>query len=90
MKDLLRQIGISNVGHYAEDGSYVIDIDDSNKWGVIYSKLDNSDLIELQEESSLLTSDNASQIYLSDDYQLALIADFNNDLYKLVVSELEK
>lgn len=88
MKDFLKELGIEAVGHYAEDGSYVVDIDNSNKWGVIYSKLDNSDLVELQDESSLLTSDDASQIYLSDDYQLALIADFNNDQYKLVVSEI--
>lgn len=88
MKDLLKQLGINLVGYYTDDGSYVIDIDDSNKWGVIYSKLDNSDLVDLQEESSLLTSDEASQIYLGDEYQLALIADFENELYKLVVSEL--
>ena len=88
MKELLKQLGINLVGYYADDGSYVIDIDDSNKWGVIYSKLDNSDLLELQEESSLLTADEASQIYFSDEFQLALIADFENELYKLVVSEI--
>lgn len=88
MKELLRKLGINLIGSYAEDGSYVIDIDNSDKWGTIYTKLDNSDLVELQEESSLLTSDNASQIYTNDDYQLALIADFENDLYKLVISEI--
>lgn len=88
MKELLRQLGINAVGNYTDDGSYVIDIDNSDKWGVYYSKLDNSDLLELQEESSLLTADNASQIYFSDEYQLALVADFDNEIYKLVISEL--
>ena len=88
MKELLRQLGINAVGKYTDDGSYVIDIDNSDKWGVYYSKLDNSDLLELQEESSLLTADNASQIYFSDEYQLALVADFDNEIYKLVISEL--
>lgn len=88
MKELLSKLGITKTGEYAEDGSYVIEIEDSNKWGVIYSKLDNSDLVELQDESSLLTADEASLIYFSDDYQLALIADFENELYKLVVSEM--
>ena len=88
MKELLSKLGINKTGEYAEDGSYVIEIEDSNKWGVIYSKLDNSDLVELQDESSLLTADEASLIYFSDGYQLALIADFENELYRLVVSEM--
>ena len=89
MKELLNKLGISQVGEYAEDGSYVIDIDNSNKWGVVYSKLDNSPLVELQDESSLLTADEASLIYFSDSYQLTLIADFDNEIYKLVVSEVK-
>ena len=89
MKELLKSIGITAVGNYGNNGDYIIDIESSDKWGSIYTKLENSDLVELQEDSSLLTQDEASLIYLSDDdYQLVLVADFDNDLYKLVVSKL--
>lgn len=87
MEDFLKELGINKQGHFGRDGEYIVDIESANAWGTIYSKLDNSDLLEPQEDSSLLTDSNASLIYFSDDYQLTLIADFNNDSYKLVVSE---
>lgn len=89
MKDFLKEIGINRVGEYSDDGSYVIELDNSNQWGTFYSKLENSDLLEKDEDSSLLTIENASQIYLSDEYQLVLVADFDNEIYKLVVNELQ-
>ena len=41
------------------------------------------------EENNLLTVSNASMTYrYGEEYQLQLIADFNYDLYKLVVNEI--
>ena len=86
LKDIVK---IDRAGTYAEDGSYVIDFDTSEDFGVVYSKLDRNDELEYLDENSLLTIHNASLLYkYSDIYQINLIADFDNDEYKIVVNEL--
>lgn len=89
MESVLRKLNIYLEGSYSKDGSYVIDIYDSDDFGRIYSLLDNNNNVEELDDSSLLNQHSANISYLYDDYQLTLIADFDEDLYKLVVTEYE-
>lgn len=89
MKDLLKQIGITEEGHRTSSNNYVIDLDDSNHFNKIFSKLDKSDLVEENEDSSVVNLDVTNILYIADGYSLNLIADFSQDTYKLVVTELE-
>ena len=87
--DVLKRLGITNKGSFARNGSYVIDIEDSDEFGKIYSILDKNPDLEYMENNSLLTIDNGSLYYLYDrKYQINLIADFKNDNYKLVATEV--
>ena len=89
MEKLLKDLGITKAGSYSRDGSYVIDLNSSEEFGKIYSLLENSEDLEYMEENNLLTISNASMTYrYGEDYQLQLIADFNNDAYKLVVNDI--
>lgn len=89
MEKLLKDLGITKAGSYSRDGSYVIDLNSSEEFGKIYSLLENNEDLEYMEENNLLTVSNASMTYrYGEDYQLQLIADFNNDAYKLVVNEI--
>ena len=84
----LRELGIDKVGTYAEDDSYVVDLDDSKDFGEMYSKLDRSELDPL-DYSSIMTVHNASLLYQFENiYQVSLIADFDEDTYKMVFREL--
>lgn len=86
MEDFLKNtLGIKDVGHYSKSNSYIIDIDDSDYYGKIYSILDKSDEVEEDEDSSMITIHNSNIVFRSDDYQLTLVADFDQDTYKLVV-----
>jgi hypothetical protein len=88
LEKFLDSIGISQVGHYTKSNSYVIDIEDSDEYGKIYSRLDKcEDLVE-DEDSSSLTVHTSNIVFESDDFQFILIADFDNDTYKLVCKEL--
>lgn len=87
MEQLLQEIGIHEKPQLGSDGTYVIDIKDSNEYGVYYSKLDRSDLLDEDEESSNVTIDGSTIVYISDDYTLTLIADFASDQYKLTIRE---
>lgn len=85
MEDFLRGIGIYKLGTVSEDGSYIVDLRDSNEYSKYYSILDNSDL-EFVDDISLTNLFSSNLVYQNDTYQINLQGDFENDIYKLVVS----
>lgn len=87
LEKFLQRIGITQVGHYTKSNTYVIDIEDSNEYGKIYSLLDKSAEVEEDEDSSTITVHTSNIIYESDNFQFNLIADFDQDTYKLVCKE---
>lgn len=89
MKDLLRKIGITEEGHHTSNDTYVVDLEDSDHFNRIFSKLDKSDIVEENEDSSVVNLDVTNILYISEKFALNLIADFSQDTYKLVVTELE-
>lgn len=89
MKNLLKDIGITEVGYYSKEKNYVIDLEDSNHFNKVFSKLQKSDLVDENEDSSVVNLSVSNVLFLADDYSLNLIADFDQDIYKLVVTELE-
>lgn len=89
MEKLLKELGITKIGEYSEDGSYIIDLDNSDEWGSISSLLDNNSKLDYREDSSVLNIDNSIEEYrYQNTYQLQLTADLNNNIYKLVISEI--
>ena len=90
MKDLLRKLGIMEEGTRTSNHNYVIDLEDSDHFNRIFSKLDKSDLVEENEDSSVVNLEITNILYLADGFSLNLIADFEQDIYKLVVSDVEE
>lgn len=90
MKDLLRKLGIMEEGTRTSSHNYVIDLDDSDHFNRIFSKLDKSDLVEENEDSSVVNLEVTNILYIADGFSLNLIADFEQDIYKLVVSDVEE
>ncbi len=87
MEEFLRGLGITEKGSTTEDGSYVIDIPDSNTYGKYLSKLDRSTEVEEDTESSQVTEDVGSIQYVNDDFTITLLSDFDQDTYKLTIRE---
>jgi hypothetical protein len=93
IEQLLRELNIHIAGSYTNKSTYVIDLEDSNEYGRIYSLLERSDLLELISDTSFLNSENGSMEYQYEDeegtiIQLSLIANWDNDEYKLVVMKV--
>lgn len=86
MEELLKSIGITDSGTYTKDGAYVVDIKDYDDYSKYFSLLEKSDLEEVQD-TSLITIHTTSVTYASDDYQLVLQADLDEDMYKLIVTQ---
>lgn len=87
MNELLKQIGIDAEPVKGENGSYNIDIKDSNEYGRYFSKLDKSDLVEEEQDASSVNFENSSIQFTNDKYTLTLLADFENDTYSLNIRE---
>lgn len=90
MRDLLRKLGIMEEGHRSTDNDYVIDLEDSDHFNKIFSKLDKSDLLEENEDSSVVNLEITNILYIADGFTLNLIADFEQDIYKLVITEIKE
>lgn len=86
MEEELKKLGIEQEGQEGKDGSYVIPIENSDEWGKMFSKLDGSDLEDM-EDNQLLTDNNSSLMFRSDNYQYNLLADFSANEYKLVITD---
>ena len=86
MEELLKNIGITAKGEYTKNGAYVVDIKDYGEYGKYYSLLEKSDLEEVQDTAQI-TVHTTNVTYTSEDYQIFLQADLDEDLYKWVVTE---
>lgn len=89
MKNFLNKIGVTLEGYFDEDGNYVIDLESSDDYNKMYSKLSKNDLLEEDGESSNIDLDKSSILFYSEDFELELIANFKEDIYTLIVTELE-
>lgn len=90
MKELLKSLGITDVGYYSKEKNYVIDFESSDDFNKTFAKLNKSDLVDENEDSSVINLDVSNINYLADGFSLNLIADFGQDIYKLVVTELDE
>lgn len=85
MEELLKNIGITEPGEYTKNGSYVVDIKDYDEYSKYFSLLEKSDLEEVQDTAQI-TIHTTNVTFASDEYQLVLQADLDEDMYKLVVT----
>ena len=90
MKELLKSLGITDIGYYSKEKNYIIDFESSDDFNKTFAKLNKSDLVDENEDSSVINLDVSNINYLADGFSLNLIADFGQDMYKLVVTELDE
>lgn len=88
MDELLKELGITESPVKSSNNTYVIDIADSDEFGKIYSKLDKSKHVDEIASSSQMTYESASIQFENDELLLTLMADFEEDNYKLTIKEL--
>lgn len=87
IKDLLGRLGIDREPQEIE-GSYIVKLDDSDEFAKIYSKLSNIGNIDLV---NLKMDEQGTQAsYMSDDYDIALYSDYDEDKYELQIKVVEE
>lgn len=89
MKDLLNKIGITETGYHSGNDNYIIDFENSDQFNKAFSRLEKCDEVEENEDSSVINLNVTNVLYRAKGYSLNLIADFDQDIYKLVVTQLK-
>ena len=90
IKDILKEIGIVREGSLTKNGSYTIDIEDSDDFGRFYSILDKSSKVEEMEDNTINNVHTISLVYLYKDILINLTADFDGDKYTLIAKEINR
>lgn len=85
MLTILKELGIDNYGTTSSNGMYVVDFESSDEFGKAFSKLDRNDDVEYLSDISSLNVSTSNLAYNYKDHRINLIADFDNDTYKLVI-----
>lgn len=88
MEEIARELGIRAKGVYSDDGSYVINLKNSDDWGRVFSVIDDNTEVEKMEDNSLVQDNGASLLYRYGDIQINLLADLFGDSYKVVMTEI--
>lgn len=88
VKDFLGELGIKTDGLKVGAENAVLPISNSNEFSKIHSKLSDSDLVDLDIEDVDVNEDSTHLVYLADEYDLYLDADYNKDEYTLKLEEI--
>ncbi len=95
IKNILKDLNISEVGIYEGD-SYIIELDSSDNWGKLDSKLDagwSKGILDFIDSESSVEEEGAVTTYeytnSSERAKLILMADFDEDVYTLSIEPLE-
>lgn len=83
-KEFLKSIGITGSGNYDSNRNYVIELNNSNDIGRMYSKLDASDDVDEDNSRSKISYTNSQIVFVNDDFDITLISDFDSDDYRLI------
>lgn len=85
-EELSKKLNIDRDGHEEEVG-YVVTLNDSDDYARVYTLLDNSSYCELNTDVMLLSDEASLLNYETVNYSIDLVANFNEDTYKVVFKE---
>lgn len=85
----LKQNNINKTYTISEDNNYIITLDNSDDFGKMFSHLEKIEDLEQLEDNQVVTEQGTSILYKSnsENYLFNLIADFDSNVYELIVSE---
>lgn len=88
-EEFIKQLGINKVGH-TEDKKYIIDLDGSAEYAKLYTLLDTSNLVDLEEYNNLISFNLSLITYSNEEFKVQLMANFTEDVYKIVIIDNNK
>ena len=90
INDWIESLKISSNPKSLGDGKYKVSLKDSNEFAKVYSKLEKNDILDIDEEATLITEDISQLLYLGKDIRINLVGNFEKDIYYIIISEEER
>ena len=78
LKDFAAQLGLPQEGQFI-GGEYTVDLKNSDEYSKMYTLLDNSDLLQLNADVTLLNEDVSQLLYEGENEDVKLVANFKED-----------
>lgn len=91
-EQFLKQLNIEKYGNLSEaDDGYIVQLKDSDTFGLIYMKLEENSELEELEDNTVLTEQGSSVVFedTNQTFLVSLLADWENDNYQLVVTDIK-
>lgn len=82
----LKDLGITKEGNVQGD-KYIVTLQDSDEFARMYSILETSNDLNIDDSLSLLSNSSSKIFYASSDYEIILNANFTSDTYTIVAKE---
>lgn len=89
MDKFLKELGIEYPGKMAGE-KYIVELPDSEEYSKVYTLLDNAEGLDMDEDLTLLNENVSEFVFMSDDYDIKLIGNFEEGIYRIIVTEAEE
>lgn len=90
IKDFALKYSLSTDKVDKDNDTYIFALDNSNEYSTLFNKLSKDDSLKLNyDNTSGDILNNLSIDFKANEYSITLIADFNDDIYKLILKEFK-
>lgn len=90
IKDFALKYSLSTDKVDKDNDTYIFTLDNSNEYSTLFNKLSKDDSLKLNyDNTSGDILNNLSIDFKANEYSITLIADFNDDIYKLILKEFK-
>lgn len=90
IKDFALKYSLSTDKVDKDNDTYIFALDNSNEYSTLFNKLSKDDSLKLNyDNTSGDILNNLSVDFKANEYSIALVADFNDDIYKLILKEFK-
>ena len=86
MDEFAKKLGIRQKGEL-KGSQFVIELNDSDEYSRIYTILDKSPLLTIEQDKTVMTGDRTELVYSNNEYTVLLIADMKDNRYELIIEE---
>ena len=86
MEEVAKELGLRGNGSL-KNNNYVITLLDSDDYSRAYTILDNSKLLTIEQNKTVITPDKSELVYSNDEYTVRLVADMKNNQYQVIIAE---
>lgn len=90
IKDFALKYSLSTNKVDKDNDTYIFALDNSNEYSTLFNKLSKDDSLKLNyDNTSGDILNNLSVDFKANEYSITLVADFNDDIYKLILKEFK-